>query len=207
MLADALSQNRERVARLGVAQRLSWALAIHRRTGYFCALHAMPHTQVFATGKTIGGLIGTACLKPGVIGLVAARLQKEEASSEDGVAKQRAAQMNASGGGVDLDGEGDPLPALLQNVDERTQATPWWMDENVVASIERSERAPEPEPEPEPEGGETDALDGLLGEAEEAKAADGGAEGVCVKDKAAALEAEGEAEEQSKGKKKKKKKK
>ena len=38
-LSAALAANRERVARLGVEQRLCWALAIHRRTGYFCKLH------------------------------------------------------------------------------------------------------------------------------------------------------------------------
>ena len=73
----------------------------------------MPHTQVFETGKTIGGLIASASLKPGVIGTVAARLQKEEASSEDGAAKQRALLMTA--GDALVDGGGDPLPALLQN--------------------------------------------------------------------------------------------
>jgi hypothetical protein len=41
-LSAALAANRERVARLGVEQRLCWALAIHRRTGYFCKLHILP---------------------------------------------------------------------------------------------------------------------------------------------------------------------
>ena len=62
LLTEALSENRGRLERLGVAQRLSWALAIHRRTGYFCALHGMPHTQVFETGKKIGGLVRTTAV-------------------------------------------------------------------------------------------------------------------------------------------------
>lgn len=136
---------------------------------------------------------------------MAARLEKEEAAvlgSQGQEESRRAVVMDASG--ELLNGQGHSVPGILQNVDERTNERPWWMDEKVVASIEAADRAsdpqPEPEPEPESEGG-ADGLDGLLGDVAAAKGVDGGAEGTSVKDKAAALEKEAAEADLAKAKK------
>lgn len=126
---------------------------------------------------------------------MAARLEKEEASVSGSHGQAKSTRP------VLLDASGETVPGLLQNVDERTNESPWWMDEKVVASIEAADRPfdpqPEPEPEPEPEGG-ADALDGLLGDV--AAGVDGAAEGGSVKDKAAALEKEAAEANQDKDK-------
>ena len=137
---------------------------------------------------------------------MAARLGKEEEAVSGQTKSTRAVAMDATGELVN--GTGDSLPGLLQNVDERTNERPWWMDEQVVASIEMADRVsdpqPEPEPEPDPEAGA--GVDGL-GDVVAAKTVDEATEGQSVKDKAAALDKGAEADQgKAKGRKGKNKK-
>ena len=138
---------------------------------------------------------------------MAARLGKEEEAVSGQTKSTRAVVMDATG--ELINGMGDSLPGLLQNVDERTNEKPWWMDEQVVARIEMADRVSDPqqelEPEPNPE-----AAAGVdeVGDVAAAKTVDGAMEGQSVKDKAAALEKGAEADQgKAKGKKGKNKKK
>lgn len=131
--------------------------------------------------------IASASLKPGVIGTVAARLEKEEASSGGPSATRPTPTVVLDSTGAPVQDTAEPVPALLQKVDERTNARPWWMDEKVVASIETADRGSDPTPEPraKPElEPKQDAPDKI----EEAKRDEGSSKTGNVKDKAAALE-------------------
>jgi hypothetical protein len=110
-------------------------------------------------------------------------LQKEEASASGGHGEAKSTRA------VDLDvqvnASGHPVPGLLQNVDERTNDRPWWMDAKVVARIEMADQETQPEPEPDHGGGNAVASDGLSRDDAAAKGVGAAPGGGSVKDKAA----------------------
>lgn len=135
---------------------------------------------------------------------MAARLEKEEKSAV-GHGEERSTQVFAMDTSGELVGNiSESVPSLLQNVDERTNDRPWWMDDKVVASIEAAEKPPgqelEPEAELELEGANPEKLNESVVEDAAANAVHDTPQGGNVREKAAALEKEEAEPEEDKAK-------
>ena len=138
-------------------------------------------------------------------------MEKEEKSAV-GHGEERSTRVFVMDTSGELVGNiSESVPSLLQNVDERTNDRPWWMDDKVVASIEAAEKSlgqeSEPEAKLELEGANPDKLNESMVEDAAANVVHDTPQGGNVREKAAALE-NGEAEreeDKAKGGRRKKK--